>query len=70
MELVGSLEENLTAAVRSAKRLREHPVHTDTLQYWADLLHYARRSAVAEAPSQAVEQLIVQLETELAQRPS
>jgi hypothetical protein len=69
MELAGTLDENLSAAIRSARRLREHPVHVDTLQYWADLLDYARRSAAADSTSLAIEQLIVQLEYEIAQRP-
>ena len=70
MKLHGSIRDNLVAAVRSARRLRAHPVHADTLRYWDDLLHHARRELAAgpgERPS--VEPLIIELETEIASRP-
>ncbi len=69
MKLHGSIEDNLKAAVRSARRLRGHPVHADTLKHWSDLLHHARRelaSGTGERPS--MEPLVVELETELASR--
>ena len=68
MELHGSIEINLASAVRSARRLRGHPIHTDTLQHWTDLLHQARRQLAAN-PANATEtlkQLVADLETELA----
>ena len=43
MDLYGSTETNIAAAVRSARRLRGHPIHSDTLRYWTGLLHEARR---------------------------
>jgi hypothetical protein len=70
MELHGSVEHNLASAVRSARRLRDHPVHADTLQHWSELLHHARRElSSAEPPARrAIEPLIVALEEEIAER--
>ena len=68
MDVHGSIEINLASAVRSARRLRGHPIHTDTLQHWTDLLHQARRQLAAN-PANATEtlkQLVADLETELA----
>ena len=70
MELSGTVLENLQAAVTSARRFRGHPVHADTLQFWRDLLGYARQvkaDHVADEERRIVEALI-QLETELADR--
>ena len=69
MELHGSANENLIASVRSARRLRGHPVHTDTVQYWTELLHHARRElAEPEVRADALKGSIADLETELALR--
>ena len=70
MQLHGTIEDNLIAATRSALRLRAHPVHADTLLYWSDLLHEARRElASCSAPrAEVVKRLIGELETELAER--
>lgn len=69
MELHGSVQGNLTAAIRSARRLRGHPVHPDTLSHWTDLLHEARRELGAgSASADAISQLIADLESELAER--
>ncbi|HEV2122902.1 MAG TPA: hypothetical protein VGW38_09020 [Chloroflexota bacterium] len=70
MELHGSTEANLIAAVRSARRLRGHPVHPDTLEHWRDLLHHARRALSAEPfpGTDSMKQLVVDLESELAER--
>ena len=71
MELHGSIEANLASAVRSARRLRGHPIHADTLQHWIDLLHQARRNLAAD-PTGATEtfkQLVADLETELVDHP-
>jgi len=67
MELHGTIANNLTSAVQSARRLRHHPVHADTLGHWADLLDHARRelSAGSNEPIQA---LILELENEMADR--
>lgn len=67
MEIHGTLANNLASAVHSARRLRGHPVHADTIAHWTDLLHHARRelSGGSQEPIQAV---IVELEKELADR--
>ena len=70
MELHGSVQGNLIAAIRSARRLRGHPVHPDTLGHWTSLLHQARRQLGADPGStDAIRQLVADLETELAERP-
>jgi hypothetical protein len=70
MKVHGSIESNLTAAVRSARRLRGHPVHADTLEYWDELLHHARRERVSGYPQEGhvLGRLIIDLETEIAER--
>jgi hypothetical protein len=69
--LHGSIEDNLAAAVRSARRFRKHPVHADTLKHWVDLLHHARRElAFGTAERQSIEPLVIELETEIASRPA
>ena len=70
MELHGSVEDNLMAAVRSARRFRVHPVHADTLKHWDDLLKHARREIESRnGDRRSLEPLIVELETEIAARP-
>ena len=69
MRLHGSIQENLAAGVRSARRLRLHPVHADTLKHWDDLLHHARRElASGTGDRQLIEPLVAELETEIASR--
>jgi hypothetical protein len=67
MDLHGSLATNLASAVQSARRLRGHPVHADTLSHWTELLHHARRE-MAGGSSEAIPSLILELEEELADR--
>jgi hypothetical protein len=67
MELHGSIANNLTSAVQSARRLRGHPVHADTLDHWRDLLNHARQE-LANGSTEPVQALIVELENELADR--
>jgi hypothetical protein len=71
MELHGSLIDNLSMAVASAKRLRNHPVYKDTLEFWQELLREARRARTQIEPSRlvALDSIIEQLELELAERP-
>jgi hypothetical protein len=69
MRLHGSTRDNLTAAVRSARRLRKHPVYADTMKHWQDLLHYARRElASGTGERQSIESLVMELETEISGR--
>jgi hypothetical protein len=67
MELHGTIAKNLTAAVQSARRLRGHPIHADTLGHWRDLLDHARRE-LAKGTAEALQALILELENELADR--
>jgi hypothetical protein len=71
MQLHGSTEGNLIAAVRSASRLRGQPVHADTIKHWADLLHHARQelSTNAVLPSESLKRLVEELEVEMTRRP-
>src|SRR3546814_20130683 len=69
MKLYGSIQENLVSAVRSARSLRKHPVHTATLKHCDDLLHYARRelaSGTADRP--LIEPLVTELHAAIASR--
>ncbi len=70
MELHGSTEANLVAALRSANRLRGHPVHGDTLKFWADLVRHARRelSSSVMLPSDEVIRLVSELELTIQQQ--
>lgn len=69
MELHGSIGDNLRAAVQSSKRLEGHPIYTDTLGHWSDLISAARalRAAGELRDDGEVEQLIAELEAVLAQ---
>ena len=67
MELAGSISNNLSSAVHSARRLRGHPVYDDTISHWTDLLGHARRE-LAEGSAEPIEALIIDLESELAGR--
>lgn len=69
MEITGSVAKNLTSAVQSARRLRGHPVHADTLAHWTALLHHARR-VLADGSTEPIQSLIWELEKELADRAS
>jgi hypothetical protein len=70
MKLDGTIEDNLRMAIASAERLRSNPVYKDTLAYWHDLLHEARRlrTQLPEAELRTLDPLIVQLELALAER--
>jgi hypothetical protein len=67
MKLHGSIVTNLTSAIQSARRLRGHPVHSDTLDHWSDLLGHARQ-ALADGSTEEIQPLVVDLENELADR--
>jgi hypothetical protein len=69
MDLDGSLATNLRSAIASAARLRGHPVHKDTLEFWQELLAYARsRKRVATGNQAEVESLVAKLQSELSSR--
>ena len=68
MEVHGSIEQNLKAAVESSRRLRGHPIHKDTLQFWSGLVAEARsrRAAGEVRDDPAVDEAIAELEIVLA----
>ena len=70
MKFYGPILDNLNNAMASARRLRGHPVYKDTLAYWNELIHEARRIQREPAYEQAdlLEAAIVSLELELAER--
>ena len=67
MELHGTIANNLTSAVQSARRLRGHPVHSDTLEHWSGLVTHARQ-ALAQGSTEPIHTLIADLENEMADR--
>ena len=71
MQLHGTIEGNLISAIRSASRLRDRPVHADTVRFWSELIQHARKelSSCAALPSQALRRLVAELEQEIARRP-
>ncbi len=71
MELYGTLEENLRAAVASAKRHEGHPVRTETVQFWSDLLQHCRSEKLSgRVDDDAAEPLMAQLDAAVASRRS
>lgn len=72
MILDGSLAKNLHAAIARATRLRGHPVHRETIQFWGALLTHARvvlrRGRVRDLAQ--LERLIAELEICLQEHPS
>jgi hypothetical protein len=67
VKIHGTLLNNLAAAVQSARRLRGHPVHRDTIGHWAQLVHYGRRE-LAGGSTEPILPLLLDLEKELAER--
>lgn len=69
MELHGTLANNLQAAVESARRHEGHPVHAETVKFWADLLQYARSlKAEGREDGRAIEPLMAELDLAIAER--
>ncbi len=70
MNLHGSLIKNLQTALASAKHLKGHPVHKDTLAFWAELLAHGRAEVRSQPDADAaeIEMLPTQLQAELATR--
>lgn len=69
MKLHGALSSNLQDAIASAKRLRGHPVYPDTISYWTELLHEARRfrADLDDEKRPALDVLVAQLEAAVAE---
>ena len=70
MKLHGSIVSNLAAAIESAKRLRGSPVHSDTLEFWRDLLSHARaeKRTLSTDDAEALDPLIGELQSQVAAR--
>jgi hypothetical protein len=70
MKIHGTITNNLEEAIKSAERLRDHPIYADTLAHWQELLREARRRRMDEQDNKrvALDVLIVRLENELAIR--
>ena len=42
MEIIGSIHANLRAALQSARRLKDGPVHPDTVDHWSKIVAVAK----------------------------
>ena len=67
MQLCGSIHENLRAALQSARRLKDGPVHPDTIDHWTSLVAFARGEEAA-MQSFKTRDLMSDLEREIAAR--
>ena len=67
MQICGSVHANLRAALQSARRLKDGPVHPDTLDHWAKLVAFAKGDASSK-DSFIVRELIKDLQIEVAAR--
>ena len=70
MELHGTIEANLGAAINSSRRLKGHPIHPDTLNHWMGVLREARQELLTDGANAILQGLIVELEQELADQTS
>ena len=69
MNMVGSIHSNLRAALQSARRLKDYPVHPDTVDHWAQLVR-AARSEPSAMGSYKTRALMTDLEREISDRCS
>lgn len=69
MNIVGSIHANLRAALQSARRLKDSPVHPDTVEHWTSLVAAAKREEVA-MESFKTRELMSDLEREINTRKS
>jgi len=67
MQVSGTIHANLRAALQSARRLKDGPVHSDTVDHWNDLVALARTEDVAMR-SFKTRELINDLEREISAR--
>jgi hypothetical protein len=70
MEMHGTVEANLTAAINSSRRLKGRPVHADTLNHWTAVLSEAQRELAADEAGTNLRDLILELEQELVNQAS
>ena len=67
MNIVGSIHSNLRAALQSARRLKDYPVHPDTVDHWTQLVRVARSEPSAMG-SYKTRALMIDLEHEISVR--
>ena len=65
MKIEGSIRSNLRSAISSARRWRGQTVHKETLGQWRGVLEHGRRAGAGPL-GEPVEELVAQLESELA----
>jgi hypothetical protein len=68
MILHGSLSDNLRATLASIRRHRGRDVHADTMDYWEQLLAYARETLRKGRSGPEVADFTRQIGIELAER--
>jgi hypothetical protein len=69
MRIAGSIHANLRAAMQSVRRLKDSPVHPDTVDHWISLVHAAKADQAA-MDSFKTRQLLSDLEHEIDERRS
>lgn len=69
MEISGSIHANLRAALQSARRLKDGPVHPDTIEHWSKIVAVAKRQEGA-MQSFTTRELMSDLEREIGLRLS
>lgn len=69
MKIAGSIHANLRAAMQSARRLKDSPVHPDTVEHWTDLVNAAKAEQTA-MESFKTRELMSDLEREITERRS
>jgi hypothetical protein len=67
MNIVGSIHANLRAALQSARRLKDGPVHPDTVDHWTKLVCAAKAEHGA-MESFKTRALMSDLEREISER--
>ncbi len=71
MDLHGSLANKLHAAIASARRHQGHPVHSETIAFWSDLLQHARLLKFeGNEEAMTIDPLLAELDAAIAQRRS
>ena len=69
MQLAGTVHANLRAALQSARRLKDGPIHPDTIDHWKLVVAIAKSEEKALA-SFKTRELLKDLEREIYDRES
>jgi hypothetical protein len=67
VNFVGSIHANLRAALQSARRLKDWPVHPDTVEHWKQIVG-AAKSEPSAIESFRTRELLSDLEREIGER--